>query len=97
MSGLDPTDQLELWPILLKPLEACDGLSKAKESSAAGRTQLEDIQQMLQRNALDTSLASDADPKRRFMHALATAALKRAVRVHSTAYSPPCDSSLRQV
>ncbi len=81
--GLYPADELALWPITLMPLRASREPSAAAESSTTSQSQMQDIQQMLQQKTQDACLASEADPKRRFMHALATAALRQKPKVRS--------------
>ena len=84
LCGLYPTDELALWPIILEPLRASSEMPAAAESSTTRQSQMQDIQQMLQQRTQDACLPSEADPKRRFMHALATAALRQAPKVRKS-------------
>ena len=88
MCGLDPADELVLWPIILETWKASPELSEATESSTAEISQMQGIQQMLQHKTQDRLSDSDTDPKRRFMHALATAALCQTPRVRTPVAAP---------
>ena len=77
MCGLSPADELKLWSIVLEAQQASCEQTEAAADSTSGQAQMEDIRRMLQQSSIDASVHSDADPKRRFMHALATAALQQ--------------------
>lgn len=83
MCGLFPADELKLWSIVLEPHQPSCEPTVAAAGSTSGQAQMEDIRRMLQQSSIDASLHSDADPKRRFMHALATAALQQPQRVRA--------------
>lgn len=83
MCGLYPVDELVLWPIILEPWKASHEPSEATNISTARKSQMHGIQQMLQHRTQDIPPPSDTDPKRRFMHALATAALRQTPRVRT--------------
>ena len=85
LCGLHPTDQLRLWPIIVEPQKGSNEQAEGATNSTARQTQMQDIQQILQHSTQDPGLQSGADPKRRFMHALATAALRQ---VRPTAVYP---------
>lgn len=73
-------DQLKLWQVAFEPAHEEDG---AAVDASSGSAQMADIRQMLQQSTLDASLQSEADPKKRFMHALAAAALRQVMRMYT--------------
>lgn len=83
MCGLSPANELKLWSIVLEAQQASCEQTEAAADSTSGQAQMEDIRRMLQQSSIDASLLSEADPKRRFIHAMATAALQHPHRVRA--------------
>ena len=76
MCALASPEQLTLWRVMFEPSKAACRHQEASRESMSSMSQMTRIRQMLQQSTLE-DLQQTCDPKRRFMHALATAALQQ--------------------
>ncbi|CAK0783199.1 hypothetical protein CVIRNUC_006398 [Coccomyxa viridis] len=76
MCALASPEQLTLWRVMFEPSKAACRHQEASRESMSSMSQMTSIRQMLQQSTLE-DLQQTCDPKRRFMHALATAALQQ--------------------